>query len=332
MRAAVIGAVLALSTGAVAATAAGAPGQRVAAAAPGRSAPPRAALDGCARTGRWPEAIQASRAAAEAARAGRDPAGELQALDCLLYAQLQRGDDAEARRVLGDGRKLAAETVLRADEPTRNAAALWIAVLEARYALERNQWAEAAGMEPLSIGFPYADAHVAFARAVGAARSGNAVKARPELDRLVALQEQLARADQRAWAEQVEILRRIAAGWLARAQGKKDEGAALLRSAAELEESGAPPSAAPVPILPAREQLADVLLDNWEPGPALSEYEASLRSAPARFRSLYGAAVAAQGVARHALSETYFRKLLAVASPRSGRVELTEARATLARR
>jgi tetratricopeptide (TPR) repeat protein len=92
----------------------------------------------------------------------------------------------------------------------------------------------------------------------------------------------------------VDIQRRAAAGWLARAEKKDEEAVALLRSAADLEDSTDKHPVTPGAILPAREQLADLLAELGQPGAALAEYETSLRSAPARFNSYDGAARAAE--------------------------------------
>ncbi len=50
----------------------------------------------------------------------------------------------------------------------------------------------------------------------------------------------------------------------------------------------------PGPILPARELLADTLLEQDRPEEALAEYEAVLQKEPNRYRALAGAAQAAQ--------------------------------------
>jgi tetratricopeptide (TPR) repeat protein len=187
--------------------------------------------------------------------------------------------------------------VTRFDVPSF-AAGYALAAIPARFALERRAWKEAAALtvRPSSYpwgDYPYAEAIVHFARAVGAARSGELASARTAIDTLTAIQKELQGRKGFDWATQVEIQRRAAVAWLARAQRHDDDALALMRSAAALEDSTDKHPVTPGAILPAREQLADLLLEVGKPDQALREYEASLRTAPARFNSYLGASQAA---------------------------------------
>ncbi|HEV8583580.1 MAG TPA: hypothetical protein VGT02_01295, partial [Methylomirabilota bacterium] len=253
-------------------------------------------------------------------------------LDYLVYGYLQRGEDAEALRVLGDGRRIVADMAARKYDSGRHTAPYSISAMEARYALERGRWSEATALDPITSRFPYVDAHVVFARAVGAARAGRPAQAKADVDRLVALRDTLAQAKNDYWAEQVEIQRRAAAGWLARAEGRTDEAIALLRGAAELEDSTEKRSVSPGPILAAREQLGDLLLELKQPAAALGEYEASLKTAPARLRSLYGAGKAAELAGDREKAAGYYTRLVAMTAPASDRAEVKEARAFVSRK
>jgi tetratricopeptide (TPR) repeat protein len=83
--------------------------------------------------------------------------------------------------------------------------------------------------------------------------------------------------------------------------------------------------------LPAREMLADMLLDLHRPQDALAEYEVSLHTDPNRFNGLYGAAQAAAQVQQREKASTYYRQLLKNCDGvNSDRAELTEARTLLA--
>ena len=281
--------------------------------------------------GMWPETIQGNVVAAEAERARGNPDDHMHALDYLVYGYLQRGEDAEARRVLEDGRRIVADMAARKYDSGRHTATFSMSAMEARYALERGRWTDAAAIDPITSRFPYADAHIVFARAVGAARGGQPARARADVERLVALRDALTQAKNTYWAEQVEIQRRAAAGWVARAEGRTEEAIALLRSAAELEDSTEKRSVTLGPILAAREQLGDLLLEARQAPAALREYEASLASAPARFRSYYGAAKAAEAAGERDRAATYYGKLVSMAAPGSDRAEIKEARAYLAK-
>jgi hypothetical protein len=68
-----------------------------------------------------------------------------------------------------------------------------------------------------------------------------------------------------------------------------------MRAAVDLEDSTEKHPVTPGSLLPARELLADLLMDLGEPGPALTEYEASMKVAPGRLNSLAGALRAAEG-------------------------------------
>ncbi len=197
------------------------------------------------------------------------------------------------------------------------AAAYALAAIPARHALERRGWKEAAALtaQPPTFPwakYPYAKAIVHFARAVGGARAGDLEAARREVATLAEIQAALKGQKGFDWATQVEIQRRAAAGWLARAEKKNAEALALMRSAADLEDSTDKHPVTPGSILPAREQLADLLAETGQPAAALAEYEASLRSAPARFNSYDGAAKAAERAGKKQEGKAFRERLIAL--------------------
>jgi hypothetical protein len=121
-------------------------------------------------------------------------------------------------------------------------------------------------------------------------------------------------------------MRLAATSWVAYAEGKRDEALLLARAAAELEDRTGKHPVTPGAILPARELLADMLLEAGRPGDALVEYDVSLRDAPGRFNSLYGAARAAALAKDDRRSRDLYRALLAQCTADSPRPELAEAR------
>jgi hypothetical protein len=130
------------------------------------------------------------------------------------------------------------------------------------------------------------------------------------------------------WAEQIEIQRRAAAAWTARAEGKAEEGFALMRSAAELEASTEKHNITPGPIVTARELLGDMLLEAGQAGAAVQAYETSLGVAPNRFKALYGVAKAAERAGDRGKAKAYYGKLLVTSAPAdTQRPEIVEARA-----
>jgi len=130
------------------------------------------------------------------------------------------------------------------------------------------------------------------------------------------------------WANQVEIQRQEVSAWLAFAEGDHQGALAGMRAAAELEDGTEKSAITPGPLLPARELLGELLLELKRPSEALKEFEATLAKEPNRFRTLYGAAVAANLAGDRQKAQTYFRELLKVAerADTPGRQELAEAR------
>jgi tetratricopeptide (TPR) repeat protein len=288
------------------------------------------------RLGLWQESIDSNLAAAEEARRwvakahpGATSFDDLHAMDYLEYAYLQTGRDAPAREIVN---RVASVTSF--DVP-QFAAGYALAAVPARYALERRAWKDAAALALGPPSFPWdkypsAEAIVHFARAVGAARSGDLETAGAAVAKLAAIQRGLQGQKGFDWATQVEIQRRAAAGWLAHAEEHDDDAVTLLRSAADLEDTTDKHPVTPGSVLPAREQLADLLAEMGRPGDALAEYEASLKTSPARFRTFWGAAQAADRSGDTAKAKTYYARLVELCGfGDSARSEVAEARSRL---
>jgi tetratricopeptide (TPR) repeat protein len=280
--------------------------------------------------GMWPETVQGNLVAAEAERVRGNPDDHMHAIDYLVYGYLQMAQDGNARRVVDQARGIMSELAARRYNSGRPTAHFAMAAVEARWAMERNRWSEAAAIEPRPNRFPHTEAMIYFARAIGAARTGQPARAKADVDRLVELREMLAQAKDGYWAEQVEIQRRGAAAWLARAEGRHDEALTMMRAAAELEDSTEKHNITPGPIATARELLGDMLLELSQPAQAAREYEASLTRAPNRFKALYGVARASELGGDRDRARTYYTRLVTVAAGAdSQRTELQQARAFL---
>jgi hypothetical protein len=208
-----------------------------------------------------------------------------------------------------------------------------LAAIPARYALERQDWQRAERLEPSETPFPYADAMTWFARGVGAARLGHAAAATEAATALRQIQQRLSRANETYWAQQVEIQATAVSAWSALAAGRNEEALRQMELAAKLEDGTEKSAVTPGPLSPARELLGDMLLEMNSPTQALVQFEDTLKKEPQRFRSLYGAAHAAQLSGRIDLSQKYFGELLAVCalSDKPGRPEINEARDALAK-
>ena len=153
-----------------------------------------------------------------------------------------------------------------------------------------------------------------------------------EVERLQALRDTLVQVKQGYWADQVEVQRRAAAGWLAWAEGKPEEAVALMRRAADLEDSTEKHPVTPAAVLPARELLGDLLAELNQPALAVREYEASLQREPNRFNGLYGAARTAELSGDLTKAKAFYVKVVELGNQAdTGRPELAAARAFLAK-
>ena len=286
------------------------------------------------RLGLWQESIQSNLASAATAKqiAARTQPGaaskdQLHALDYLIYAYLQGAQDEKAKGVLDEANALS-----KVDQEVFQVAYAWAAI-PARYALERRNWSEAAALTLHPTGFPwarfrFAEANLYFARAVGAARLGNVTAARGEIQQLASIKEALNQGNTGYdWATQVDIQRQAAAAWLAHAEGRKDEALRLMRAAADLEDTIEKHPVTPGAILPAREMLGDLLLEQGQPAQALKEYETMLQDSPNRFNSLYGGARSAELSGDHKKARAYYEKLVTLCGQSDGsRPELRKAK------
>ncbi len=278
--------------------------------------------------GMWPETIQGNIVAAAAEKARGNPDDRMHALDYLVYAYLQQAQDADAKRIVDEARGIVSDLAAKQYDSGRPTAHFAMAAIEARWTMERGRWTEAAAIEPRPNRFPHTESMIYFARAIGAARSGQPAQARGDVEKLATLRDGL---KDPYWAEQVEIQRRAAAAWVARAEGQNEAALGLARSAAETEDATEKHNITPGPIVTARELLGDLLIELGQPGAAVREYEASLERAPNRFKTIAGVARAAELSGDRAKARVFYTRLVALAKPAdSDRPELKQAKSFLA--
>ncbi len=281
------------------------------------------------RVGAWQDSIETNIASAAAARKDNAPAEELHALDYQVYAYLQTAQDAAARKSLDGIDAIGARIQLNAPGAAAPPPAGFyaLAAIPARYALERGAWKEAAVLVPRETPFAFADAVTHFARALGAARSGNPAAAAKDVEKLAALRDALQKANDAYWTGQVEIQRRIATAWIALAEGRQAEALTMLREAADAEDLTDKSAISPGPIKPARELLGEMLLEMQRPAEALREFEATMAKEPNRFRGLYGASRAAEAAGDGAKVRSYSLRLVEIcrSADKPGRPELQQA-------
>ena len=281
-----------------------------------------------ARLGLWQDDIDSNLASIAATRktAAMHMGGaghQYHAMDFLVYAYLQSGREAEAQRVYEE-----VKTLPSSKEYGFDPRAYALARFPAIYAVELHHWTEAAALTPVPDTELGDNAITYWARAIGAARNGNATEARKNVGELESIHRQLLAKKRKFFAEVVDQDRKEAEAWVAHAEGKDDDAVKMLRELAEREEStGEEPEG-----IPAREMLADLLLDLKHPEQALTEYEADLKFNPNRFDGLYGAARAAETAGKSKEASTYYAQLVKVCDGgNSDRPELSRAKALLAK-
>jgi tetratricopeptide (TPR) repeat protein len=252
------------------------------------------------RLGDWPAVIQGNERAAAAAL--EHPAGDQgqfvwdefpHAIEYLVYAHLQRGDDDRATAERG---RLFAVANL---EPTFKTA-FHLASTTTRLALERKDWAAAAAIvprEPASLSwdrFAWPEAVQQFGRGLGAAHLGQTAVVSATIARLTELEAGTRDAGEALFARNIAVLRLELQGWQAHARGARADSVRLLREAAALEASTPKHAVTPGPTVPAQELLGDALMLHDQPAEALTAYTEALRQYPGRFNTLLGAARAAR--------------------------------------
>lgn len=247
------------------------------------------------------------------------------ALDFMQYAYLQLGRDSKAKALIDESAEI--KKVIGPISAGNTARA----AVAARYYLERQDWKGAAQLQPLGTPFPAAEAITHFARAMGAARSGDAAGAQADIEKLKQLREGLLKANQAYWAEQIEVQILGAQAWTALTQGNKDEALKFMRAAADLEDGSEKHVAMENRLYPMRELLGDMLREQGQPAAALKEYEVSVKNAPNRLRGFYGAAKAAEAAGEKKKAKAYFGQLARLTRTADGdRAELREMKQHLA--
>ena len=278
------------------------------------------------RVGAWQESAATNKRSMEAARAGGEPDEAYHAVDYMVYAYLQLGRDEEARRAIDEINRIT-ERSGRFVGPYAHAA------MPARYALERGAWKEAANLQPPGTNFAFVEAITHFARALGAARSGDLAAARAEATRLEGFHKALLAAKNSYWATEVEVQRLATAAWIALGEGNAEEGLRLMRAAADLEDRNEKHIVTPARVVPARELLGEMLMQLRQPDKALAEFEASQKREPNRFRNFYNAARAAELSGDRGKADDYYMRLVTLAADAdTPRPELMRAKSYVRRR
>lgn len=267
------------------------------------------------RLGMWNESIVANQAAADAARAyaamrQRDAteAEELHALDYMAYSYLQGAQDSKAKEIVDF-----AGTVRKSNPELEFSAAYALAAIPSRYALERNDWAAAAALPipnvPHWSSFPFMEALIEYAHALGSAHTGDLDGARKAIARMQQLRDATTNPRFDYFKSHLDLQMQAASAWVAKGEGKKEDALNALRRAADAEDVLGKHPVSPGALVPIREQLGGLLLELGQAKAAQQEFEAALKIYPGRFSGLYGAALAAEKTGDKENARRYYARL-----------------------
>ena len=270
-----------------------------------------------ARLGMWPQDIEAnlgSVAASKAAQAkyGSGMMDEPHAYDFLLYAYLQSGQDERAKWALQQTAQLLDEIAAMPHMDGHRMGAAMVPYYRSKYAvfyaLEMRDWKSAAALEPPAGSPPDVATLTIWARAVAHGHLRQPAEAKADLARYDALVDEIRKGKQAYVADSTsaKIERSEILGWVGFAEGKQADGLGSMREAARLQDKVGQGEV----DIPAREMLADMLLESQQPREALAEYEVALRLSPNRFNGLYHAGVAAESAGDKAKATQYYAALL----------------------
>ena len=276
------------------------------------------------RVGYWQESISSNIVSQRVAKEAGDFVGQLHAMDYMVYAYLQLGQDTKAKAVVDDMTTVTGITETYLPGPYA------LAISPARYAIERSDWKAAAALQVRPSPLAQVQAITYFARALGAARSGNPEVAKADVAKLGELRDKLREAKDAYWSEQVDIQQKVASAWVLYAEGKYDDALKAMSAAADAEDKTEKHPVTPGVPKPARELYGVMLLERGTPNEALAAFEATLKKEPNRLGAYVGAAKAAEKSGDSVKARAYYEKVVAIAGGADNtRTEVADARAHL---
>jgi hypothetical protein len=250
------------------------------------------------------------------------------AMDFIVYAHLQLGQDAKAQAMLERAREIAANAP--APDLGMNTA---LSAMPARLVIERGDWKAAAALPVTPTNSPMAESLSRFTRGLGMARSNDLAGAKTEIEAMQNIRARLEKSNNSFWADRTEEQMLAVSAWIALAEGNKPQAETLMRTAADNEDGSVKHVAMENRLYPMRELYAELLLELGQAAPALREFETALKSYPNRYRSIYGIARAADASDDRQKAAAHYNRLMALAkNADSPRPELARAREYVAQR
>jgi len=277
--------------------------------------------------GLWEESIASNRSALQVQK------DYYHAMDFMVYAHLQLAQDARAKALIDEIYKVGRNDLLNKDNLSSLGAYTALAIIPARYVLERSDWKGAATLPVVPTKRLVADSLIRFTRGLGMARSGDIAGAKGEIEAIQGIQKALLKAKDAYWAARSQEQILAVSAWVALSEGSGEQAVQLMRSAADGEDGSVKHVSMENRLYPMRELFAELLLESGQAGPALREFEAALKENPNRYRGLYGAARAAEAAGDRQKAEAYFSKFVAVsAKADTDRPEIAQAKTFLAKK
>jgi tetratricopeptide (TPR) repeat protein len=246
-------------------------------------------------------------------------------MDYLVYAYLQLAQDSKAHAVIEE------MNAVTGFNPNVRGAPFALAASPARYMVERGDWKGAAELQVRPSPHAFVDAITHFARALGAARSGNLDAAKVDIAKLLEARDKMRAANDAYWAEQVDIQWQVASAWLRHAEGQHADALKAMSAASDAEDKTEKSPVTPGPIAPARELYGAMLLDRGMAKEALAAFEATLKKEPHRLGATIGAAQAAEKAGDAAKARQHYAAVVELAAEADPiRPEVAQARAYMA--
>jgi len=287
-----------------------------------------------ARLGMWQQDIDAQLASIQASEAAETQhengiMDEPHSYDFLMYAYLQSGQDGSAKEVLHKSvavidrmNSMPGMAMGHRDDMS----GYYRTKFPFFYSLEMRDWQSAAALQPVAGSLPEDAAMTWWARAIADGHLRHAEQAQADLAQYDALMAEVKKGRHAYYADSTgaQIERNEIAGWASFAAGHQDEALKHMSDAADLQDKVGQGEV----DIPAREMLADMLLELHLPQLALPQYRAALALSPNRFNGLYNAGIAAEEAGNKPEAANYFAALLKTTGDgaQSSRPELAHAK------
>lgn len=267
------------------------------------------------RLGYWKESIEWNARSAAAAlkmpNMGKVSPHAFHAMDYMVYAHLQYGEDERAAAIVNS---IDTITLPIFANP---ASAYAIAAMRSRLALESHDWKAAAQLpDPDTASFPWKkfpqyEGMVYYAKGIGAARSGQTDMAREYIQKMETLKSNLGTSPQTTyWLDQLDLQQQTVQAWITCAEGNKDLALNQILKAADMEDNTQKNPISPGELIPVREQAADMMMEMKKPKEALVHYQTNDRLRPNRFHTIHGIASSAEQTGDMDLARNYYQKLV----------------------